>query len=46
MWMVIDDPEDPKQVAKKLLYHFKKARTSTRAYAQNHIQNLYKYDVV
>ena len=32
MGMVIDDPEDPKQVVKKLVYHFEKARTSTRVY--------------
>ena len=30
--MVLDDPEDLKQVAKKLTYHFQKSHASTRMY--------------
>ena len=32
MGMVLDDPEDLKQIAKKLVYHFQKAHASTKAY--------------
>ena len=32
MGMVLDDPEDVKQVAKKLMYHFQRAHASTKAY--------------
>ena len=32
MGMVMDDPEDPKQIAKKLIYHFQKANASNMAY--------------
>ena len=32
MGMVLDDPEDLKQIAKKLVYHFQRAHASTKAY--------------
>ena len=32
MGMVLDYPEDVKQISKKLMYHFQRAHASTKAY--------------